>query len=198
MAYGIAAVLGVPFISSGLVYRLVTLTALENSVDITSQEMLLAMLQQHELQFEARVSGNAVFLDGAAVTSACHSSQVDAAVSSVAQHPQIRAWVNAKIRQLEPPFVAEGRDMGSTVFPDANVKIFLTASSLVRAQRRVGERRQSLSEVQASIEARDAMDAKNSQPAPDAVLLDSSLHSLEETVQQALQIIRQQLGEQPA
>ncbi len=194
VAKGIALALGVPFISSGLLYRLVALAALETNTDAMRQAALLEMLQKHDLRFEARAEGNAVFLNQTDVTALCHSSKVDALVSVVAQHSQIRLWVNTHIRLLEPPFVAEGRDMGTNVFPDAAVKIFLTASSLVRAKRRVSERSRSLAEVQASIETRDAMDAINSAPAQDAILLDSSQLSLEQTVQQALIIIQRKLG----
>jgi CMP/dCMP kinase len=193
VAKGLALALGVPFISSGLLYRLVALAALETNTDASAEAALLEMLQKHDLRFEARVDGNAVFFNQTDVTDQCHSSKVDALVSVVAQHPQIRTWVNTHIRLLEPPFVAEGRDMGTNVFPSASVKIFLTASSLVRAKRRVSERSRSLAEVQASIETRDAMDAINSAPAQDAILLDSSDLSLEQTIEQALTLIKNKL-----
>jgi CMP/dCMP kinase len=193
VAKGLALALNVPFISSGLLYRLVALVALETQTDATSEPALLEMLQKHDLEFVAHVTGNAVFFNQIDVTALCHSSKVDALVSVVAQHPQIRLWVNTRIRLLKPPFVAEGRDMGTNVFPDAPVKFFLTASSLVRAKRRVSERSRTLAEVQASIETRDAMDASNSAPATDAILVDSSELSLEQTVEQALILIKNKL-----
>ena len=193
VAKGLALALGVPFISSGLLYRLVALAALETQTDATTEVALLEMLNQHDLQFVANVLGNAVFLNHTDVTTLCHSSKVDALVSVVAQHPQIRLWVNTHIRLLEPPFVAEGRDMGTNVFPNATVKFFLTASSLVRAKRRVSERSRSLAEVQASIETRDAMDAINSAPASDAILIDSSNLNLEQTIEKALTLIKNKL-----
>ncbi len=193
VAKGIAVTLNIPFISSGLVYRLVAFTALETNTQATSQTALLEMLNTQELRFEARVSGNSVYLNNTEVTNQCHSSRVDILVSVVAQHPEIRAWVNNKIRLLEPPFVAEGRDMGTNVFPNASIKIFLTASSLVRAKRRVTERNKTLIEIQTSIETRDAMDAINSIPAVDAKQLDSSHLNLEQTVQLALEFIKTKL-----
>ncbi len=192
VAQGIASALQIPFVSSGLLYRLVALAALKSKTDGTSQESLLELLGA--LRFEARVLGNAVFLDNLDVTTQCHSSSVDALVSVVAQHSQIRAWVNRQIRQLEPPFVAEGRDMGTNVFPSATVKIFLTASSQTRAKRRLAERSKTLAEIQASIEARDTMDAVNSAPAADAMLLDSSHQTLEQTVAQALEMIQKRIS----
>ncbi len=194
VATGMATALNVPFISSGLLYRLVTYAAIHSHTDVHSQDALLAMLEGNQLRFEAKTTGNVVYLNQVNVTAECFSSEVDAQVSVIAQHPQIRTWVNQHIRQLEPPFVAEGRDMGTNVFPDASVKIFLTASSLVRAKRRVAERDQNLAEIQKGIEARDAMDANNSAPALDAMLLDSSELNLEQTVEQTLEFIKTKLG----
>jgi CMP/dCMP kinase len=190
VAKGIASALGIPFLSSGLLYRLVTHVALQTSTDPHSQDSLLEMLATNTLVFEAHPSGNLAFWNGEDVTAACHSSRVDGMVSTIAQHQAVRAWVNATLQRLEPPFVTEGRDMGSVVFPNADAKIFLTASSQVRAERRVSERSQSLEEVKAAIEARDAQDAVNSAPATDALLLDSSQLTLQETVQQALEMIQ--------
>lgn len=190
---GIASALGVPFLSSGVLYRLVTLVALETNTDLSNQAALLEMLAQNTLSFAPQVSGNVAFWNGADVTAACHSSRVDAAVSTIAQHPQVRGWVNKQLQNLNPPFVAEGRDMGSVVFPNAEVKIFLSASSQIRAARRVSERSQSLEAIKAAIEARDAQDAINSAPAKDALLLDSSQLDLEQTVQAALVMIEDSL-----
>jgi CMP/dCMP kinase len=193
VAKGIASALGVPFLSSGLLYRLVTYTALETGTDMSNPTALEKMLHQHELLFEARVSGNLAFWNGEDVTTACHSSRVDDAVSTIAQHPNVRAWVNATLQRLEPPFVAEGRDMGSVVFPDADAKIFLSASSQIRAQRRVSERSQGFLEIKSAIEARDAKDAVNSAPAQDALMLDSSHLDLAQTVEAALEMIKTRL-----
>jgi CMP/dCMP kinase len=190
VAKGIAAALGIPFLSSGLLYRLVTHVALQTKTDPNNQTALLEMLEANTLIFEAHPSGNLAFWNGADVTAACHSSHVDALVSTIAQHSRVRAWVNSALQRLEPPFVAEGRDMGSVVFPNAHAKLFLTASSQVRAERRVAERSQSLEEVKAAIRSRDAQDAVNSAPAKDALLLDSSRLTLQATVEQALEMIQ--------
>ncbi len=189
VACGIALALSVPYVSSGLLYRLATLCALESGTVTDDESALLEMLRQHEFGFEPRASGNVAWLDGADVTSACHSSRVDAVVSAVAQHAKVRDWVNLRIRRIAPPFVAEGRDMGAVVFPDAPIKIFLTASSRVRAERRVSERNQSLKAVQAAIELRDASDLRNTPVALDAFILDSSDLDLEQTIAAALELI---------
>jgi CMP/dCMP kinase len=194
VARGVALALGVPYVSSGLLYRLVALCALETSTDVRSESELLEMLAQNDFGFEPQASGNTAFLNGAEVTSACHSSRVDGVVSAVAQHPRVREWVNSRIRGIKPPFVAEGRDMGAVVFKDAPIKIFLTASSRVRAERRVSERSQSLEVVQAAIEARDASDLHNTPIAPDAFVLDSSELDLQETIGAALDMIELKVG----
>jgi cytidylate kinase len=111
---------------------------------------------------------------------------VDKNVSIVALHPKVRAWVNHTIRALEKPFVAEGRDMGAVVFPDALVKLFLTASSSNRAKRRSFERPEDFLELKQMIEARDAADAINSGASPDAVVIDTDNLSLEEVIAVAL------------
>jgi CMP/dCMP kinase len=189
VARGVALALGVPYVSSGLLYRLVALCTLESGTPADDESALFEMLQHHEFGFEPRAIGNVAFLDGLDVTHQCHSSRVDAVVSAVAQHQRVREWVNSRIRRIAPPFVAEGRDMGAVVFRDASIKIFLTASSRVRAQRRVSERGQSLETVQAAIEARDASDLHNTPVAPDAFRLDSSDLNLEQTIQAALELI---------
>jgi CMP/dCMP kinase len=194
VARGVALALGVPYISSGLLYRLVALCALEMGTDIHNEVALLEMVAHNEFGFEPRASGNTAFLNGAEVTNACHSSRVDAVVSAVAQHLKVREWVNSRIRAIKPPFVAEGRDMGAVVFRDAPIKIFLTASSRVRAQRRVSERSQSLESVQAAIEARDASDLHNTPIAPDAFVLDSSELDLEQTIRAALELIESKVS----
>src|SRR5690606_11112739 len=96
--------------------------------------------------------------------------------------PGVRAWVTERLRELEGPFVIDGRDMGTTVFPDARWKFYLTASPEVRARRRVGERASDLEAVAEAIRLRDEKDAKQSVPAPDAIHLDTVLLSLEAVV----------------
>jgi cytidylate kinase len=186
----VAARLSVPYVSSGLLYRAVTVAALEEDLDPNDENALLKMLERRDVRLEARKEGNRAWLDGREVTDAAHSSAVDAAVSAVAHHPRVRAWVNATIKRLPPPFVAEGRDMGTVAFPDASLKLYLTASPHVRAQRRAAERPEELGAIQAALEARDALDAVNSSPAPDAVLIDTSDLTLEGVVSSALERIQ--------
>ncbi len=190
VARAVAARLGVPYVSSGLLYRAVTVAALEESMNPNDEDALIEMLSRRDVRLETRTEGNRAWVDGQEITNLAHSSAVDAFVSPVARHPQVRAWVNMSIKRLQPPFIAEGRDMGTVAFPDATLKLYLTASPRVRAQRRATERPEEVGAIQAALEARDALDAVNSSPAPDAVLLDTSDLTLEGVVSSALEHIR--------
>ncbi|MEF2279548.1 (d)CMP kinase [Deinococcus sp. YIM 134068] len=177
VASGVARALGVPYVSSGLLYRAATLLGLEAGLSLDDAPALLALLEQHPPRLEARAAGNRVFLIGDLgqrdLTPDLHSSRVDAGVSAVAVLPEVRAWVNAQLRALPEPFVAEGRDMGTNVFPHADAKFYLTASPRVRAQRRAQERPEEVDAIEAALTERDRRDARQSAPAPDARVIDT-------------------------
>ncbi|WP_161883072.1 (d)CMP kinase [Deinococcus alpinitundrae] len=180
VASGVARHLGIPYVSSGLLYRAATLLALEAGTDLSDAPALLALLGAAPLRLEPLPEGNRVVLTSTAalhperdLTADAHTSAVDAGVSAVAQLPEVREWVNAQLRALTPPFVAEGRDMGTAVFPQAQAKFFLMASPRVRALRRVKERPGDLAEVEAALVARDAKDKAQSAPAADAQIIDT-------------------------
>ncbi len=189
VAQGVARALNVPFVSSGLLYRAVTYAALHHQISLENEAEILRMFEQNLLKLEPANDGNRVFLNGRDITELCHSSLVDANVSVVALHQKVRAWVNTQIRALRTPFVAEGRDMGAVVFPDAGVKLFLTASSGVRAKRRTLERPEEFENIKRMIDARDAKDAINSGAAQDAVKLDTDNLNLEEVIAASLKAI---------
>ncbi|AWN22402.1 (d)CMP kinase [Deinococcus irradiatisoli] len=178
VAGGVARALGMPYVSSGLLYRAATLLALEAGTDLGDAPALLQLLERSPLRLEPLPEGNAVFLAGPQgerdLTADAHTGEVDAGVSALAQLPELRGWVNARLRALTPPFVAEGRDMGTAVFPGASAKFFLTASPRVRALRRVKERLDDVDAVEAALIARDAKDRQQSQPAADAHRIDTS------------------------
>ena len=192
VARRVALSLGVPYVSSGLLYRAITVAALEANLDLTDQAGLVSRLQTSDLRFDALAEGNRVWLANRDITEAAHSSQVDANVSKVASHAGVRDWVNTKIRTLPVPFVAEGRDMGAVVFRDTPAKIFLVASPRVRAQRRTLERPEDLETVEAALRNRDGLDSVNSAPAPDAFMLDTSELTLEQVVAGVLERVREQ------
>ena len=192
VARRVALALGVPYVSSGLLYRAITVAALEANLDLEGEPELLGCLNRNEIRLETLAEGNRVWLGTREITDAAHSSEVDANVSKVASHTNVRAWVNAQIRKLPKPFVAEGRDMGAVVFLDSPAKVFLTASPRVRAQRRTLERPEDLETVEAALRTRDELDAVNSAAAPDAFKLDTSHLTLEQVVQSVLSHVQQQ------
>jgi CMP/dCMP kinase len=189
VAQGVAQVLGVPYVSSGLLYRAVTYTALQHQINLEHESEILALLERNDLKLLPKNDGNLAFLNGQDITELCHSSLVDANVSVVALHQNVRSWVNTKIKALQTPFVAEGRDMGAVVFTNASVKLFLTASSTVRAKRRTLERPEEFENIKHMIDARDAKDAINSGAAQDAVVIDTDNLNLEEVIAASLNAI---------
>jgi CMP/dCMP kinase len=137
------------------------------------------------------VGGDVLRIDGEDATRAVQSDAVDAIVSQVAGHPAVRDWVGERLREMPAPFVIDGRDMGSVVFPHARHKFYLDASPEVRAARRVGERSADLAAVTAAIRRRDELDAPQLAPAPDALHLDTGPLTLDEVVAWVLDRLRQ-------
>lgn len=191
VASGVARALGVPYVSSGLLYRAATLLALEAGVPLNDASSLLAHLRAHPLRLEPLPEGNRVWAGERDLTPALHSSRVDSGVSAVAALPEVRAWVDAQLRALPEPFVAEGRDMGTHVFPQAAAKFYLTASPRVRAERRARERPEDVSAIEAALVERDRRDALQSAPAPDAQVIDTGPLTLEEVIGRILASLRE-------
>ncbi|MCS7057714.1 MAG: (d)CMP kinase [Meiothermus sp.] len=187
VARRVAERLGIPYVSSGLLYRAVALLGLRKGA---SPEEIEGHLEQHRLELRPTPQENRIYLDGEEVSAALHSLEVDRQVSAVAQRPGVRAYVNQVLRRIAPPFVVDGRDMGSVVFPQARHKFYLTARPEVRARRRVSEREADFATVLGDILRRDAADQKQSVPAPDAVVLDTSGIGLEEVVEAVLEHLR--------
>ncbi len=189
VAQRVARALDVPFVSSGLLYRAATEVATSAGVDTSDEDAVLRALRAHTVALEPGSAGNRVRLDGRDVSAALHTDLVDANVSFVAAHPRVRDWVSEQLREVPPPFVVDGRDMGAVVFPEARHKFFLTASVQERARRRVGERAADLEAVAAAIARRDALDAKQLEPAPDAHHLDTEGLDLDAVVARVLGIL---------
>ena len=190
VASGVAGALGIPYVSSGLFYRAVTLLALKKQLNldqlIQSPPTILELLKEHQVRLEPLATGNRVWLDGIEVTEQLHASRIDKGVSKVAIIHEVRHWVDTQIKSLPAPFVAEGRDMGTQVFPDTPIKFYLTASARVRATRRSRERPESIPEIEAALIERDKLDQKQSTPAPDAFVIDTSEMTLEEVVEKCV------------
>ncbi|MFC6591740.1 (d)CMP kinase [Deinococcus lacus] len=189
VASGVARALGVPYVSSGLLYRAAALSGLEAGLPLSDARALLAQLGQVPVRLEAHPEGNRVWIGGVERTADLHASEVDAGVSTVAGHPEIRRWVDSQLQALPAPFVAEGRDMGTNVFPAAPVKFYLTASPRVRALRRAQERPEEASAIEAALIERDRQDSRQIVPAADATVLDTSDLSAQEVIDRILKAV---------
>ncbi len=181
-AKAVAARLGIAYVSSGLLYRAAALVALDEGVPLGDEASLLEMLGRHDVRLLPDAQRDRLTVDGVEVAHLLHTDQIDERVSEVARQPGVRAWVTDRLQELKGPFVIDGRDMGTAVFPDARWKFYLTASAEVRARRRVGERANDLGRVEESIRMRDERDVRQSAPAADAVHLDTGPLTLEAVV----------------
>ncbi|GGJ38168.1 (d)CMP kinase [Deinococcus roseus] len=186
VASRVASKLKVPYISSGYLYRAVTYLVYVTQTDPADQDAIVAVLQTHPLTLIPRPEENEVWQGEENYTPFLHTTEVDLTVSEIAQHPKVRTWVTEQLKDLPPPFVAEGRDMGTAVFPHARHKFYLIASPRVRAQRRAKERPEDLESIQAALEMRDREDRVQSRPAEDAHVVETSDMTLEQVVEHIL------------
>jgi cytidylate kinase len=187
----VAERLGFLHVDSGSLYRAATAAILRRNRDASSwtQEDVLKAAEDIELK-TARTSFYPA-LAGRAIEDEIRGTDVTRNVSRVAQMPRVREWVNAKVRAAAQSanVVVDGRDMGTVVFPDAELKIFLIADSRERALRRLRQRgtptsEQLLDDETIRIRERDERDAKQTVPAPDAVTIDTTRLSQSEQVDQ--------------
>ena len=187
----IAEALGVPYVSSGLLYRAATYLADSAGVPFGNEAAIVALLESLAVRLETPAGApNRVTVGGAALDDALlHNAAVDAGVSEVARHPRVREWVDARLRDLGGRFVVEGRDMGTAVFPGAAHKLYLEAPAEVRAARRVGERGTDLAAVAEALRLRDRRDAAQLRPAADAVHLETGDLTLQEVVAAVLRLV---------
>ena len=193
VAQRVAATLNYHYLDSGALYRLVAWRARRSGVDPADEPALAALARSMQPRFEA----GAITLDGADVTDAIRAEEISRAASQVAVHPQVRrALLDLQHRSRVPPgLVAAGRDMCTVVFPDARLKVFLTASVPARAERRHKQLIEkgfssNISDLSRQLAERDARDAQRSaaplKPADDACQLDSSGLTIDEVVARIL------------
>lgn len=185
--------LGYLYVDTGAMYRALTLKALREGVDLSDEAALGHLAEQTEIRLERGSKGNRVYLDGEEVTTAIRQPEVTREVSRVSEVAAVRAPLVAQQRQLAANggVVLDGRDIGSFVLPNADVKIFLTASLAERAQRRLLELQSrgydlSLEQVMAELERRDAYDSGRAvaplTQAVDAHLVDTTGLTIPEVV----------------
>lgn len=197
----IARRLGYLYIDSGAVYRAVGLKALNSNTPLEDKESVARIARSSNIKLEGDPDHLKVFLDGRDVTAEIRLPDVSRAASIVATIPEVREAVVEKLREMSRAggIVMDGRDIGTRVFPDAQVKIFLEASLDVRARRRFEEERAagrdaSFEQVKAELEERDRRDReRDATPlvrAADALLLDTSAMPLDRVFDLVLEIVK--------
>ena len=193
VARGVAAALGITYLDSGAMYRCVALAALERGADLDDPEQVAAIAAPLRIGF----ADGAVRLDGRDVSRQIRDPRVSAAASRVSVHPQVREAMVARQRELigAGDYVAEGRDIGTVVSPDAPLKVFLNAAAPERARRRArqtGEDPEAVLVAQGRRDARDrAREHGALRAAEDAVAVDTTNLRLEEVIARVVELARQ-------
>ena len=200
----VAKKLGYLYIDTGAMYRSVTWAVLHNHIDVNNQKAVEALLPELDLTMEASDDSCKVFIAGQDVTDFIRTPQVNNAVSIVASYKGVRQYLVERQRLMAEAggVILDGRDIGSVVLPNAELKIYLTASVEARAMRRYFEvkgtvNEQTLEDIKDSVMQRDDMD-KNRKESPliqveDAVLVDSSEMTFDETVEHILHLVQERI-----
>lgn len=189
----VAQQLGWHLLDSGALYRLTALAGIDRGFDLNDEVAVASCARALAVAFKIVEDGVVIELDGRDVTTRVRSEEAGMGASAVAALPAVREALFDRQRQFcqAPGLVADGRDMGTTIFPNALVKIFLTASAEARAERRAKQLIQlgesvSLPRLLEDIKARDERDSARSasplKPADDAILVDSTALSIEQVV----------------
>jgi cytidylate kinase len=188
-------------LETGAMYRALALKAIDNDLAFDEEAPLLELAAQTRIRLEPQLEGNRVLLDGMDVSRRVRDGDVTAAASRVSVHPSLRAWMVEQQRHLGEAggVVMEGRDIGTMVFPDAEVKIFLDAAPEVRGNRRFRQGSPAVAAmpeeaILKELKERDARDRNRAEsplrPAEDAVILDSTAMTLDEVLKAAEEIVR--------
>ncbi|MGF1643222.1 MAG: (d)CMP kinase [Thiotrichales bacterium] len=196
--------LGWHWLDSGALYRILGLQATRAGVDLDAVDALRALCGALQVGFEERAGEPIVLLSGEDVTAELRTERAGEAASRVAAHPGVRAalldWQRGYC--VAPGLVADGRDMGTVVFPGADLKVYLTASLEERARRRYNQLKQqgfevSIDDLLRDIAQRDARDTQRAvaplRPASDAVVIDSSKLTIDEVLQEIAALVAARL-----
>ncbi len=202
---GLSAQLGWHLLDSGALYRAVALAAARSGIDLDDGSRVAELVPGLQIRFSREQGGVEpirTWLGGTDISAEIRTEECGAAASRVAAHREVRAGLLTQQRAYRqaPGLVADGRDMGTVVFPDAGLKIYLTASVEVRAERRLKQLKQkgidvSLRRLFADITERDARDqgrvVSPMRPADDAVILDTSNRDADAVLAEILELVRQ-------
>ncbi len=200
----LAKKLGFQLLDSGAIYRVLALAAIHHGVDTESEDALVPLATHLDVQFIAEGDLVKVILEGEDVSGELRKEETGMAASKVAALPRVREALLRRQRafESEPGLVADGRDMGTVVFPDAQAKIFLDASAEERANRRLKQLQDKgldvkFADLLSEIQERDDRDRNRPvaplRPAEDALVLDSTSMTIDEVVEKALQYIESKL-----
>jgi cytidylate kinase len=202
VARGVADALGLEVLDTGAMYRAVTLLALERGLDLRDGDTIARVAETTAL--ELGDPPGSVRLDGRDVSGEIRGPGVSAGVSTVSAHPAVRTLLRSRQRKWAEERgggVVEGRDIGTVVFMDAPVKVFLTASDDERARRRhrdeeAAARPADIDAVRDAVERRDALDHQTTplEPAPDAVVIDTTGRQVDDVVKEIVERFESSLG----
>ena len=203
IASRLARKLGYVNLESGAMYRALALKAIRNDIGFDDESALLDLAERSKIELQPRIDGNRVLLDGGDISARIRERDVTEAASKVSIHPRVREWMVARQREMgaQGGVVMEGRDIGTKVFPHADVKIFLEADPAVRVERRVKQRDAAPEQapaIAAELLERDYRDSTRSAsplvPAEDAVILDSTHLAIDDVVARAEELVRKARG----
>lgn len=200
LAKGLAKHYGYVYIDTGALYRTVGLAVMEQGIASDDAERIAALLPFLNISMRLEDGGNAVYLDGRRMGSELRTPECSKYASDVSKIPQVREFLLETQRGIarENNVIMDGRDIGTVILPDAQVKLFMTATDEARAQRRYKEliaagKEVTLQEVKDDMAWRDANDSSRkiapAVPAEDAIMFDNSSLTVEETVAEAVRII---------
>jgi cytidylate kinase len=195
VAQRLAERLGFRYLDTGAMYRALTWLAISRSVPLAQGDRLGELADEYPVTFDEQ---RRVRIADTDVTSSIRKSDIDRMVPVVARHPQVRQVMRARQRELadDGNVVIEGRDIGTVVAPDAEVKVYLNADREIRAKRRMAERPEIGADVLATdLRVRDQRDAARTLPAEDAIQIDTTDLDVEDVVDQIEQLVR---ARQPA
>jgi cytidylate kinase len=195
VARRLAERLGFRYLDTGAMYRAVTWLAMREGADLSEGDLVGRLAADHPVELDEQ---GRVTIGGTDVTAAIRQSRIDRLVPVVARHPEVRAVMRERQRELaeQGDAVVEGRDIGTIVVPDAEVKVYLIADSAVRAQRRQAERPDIGADALATdLRLRDESDAARMRPADDAVEIDTTDLQVDEVVARIERLVRER---QPA
>jgi len=205
ISHAVARELGFHFLDSGALYRLLAYAAQQRGIALDDETALAELAGKLDIRFPAEGNTDTVLLDGQNVGGDIRTEAAGAGASKVAALPAVRAALLQRQRDFRqaPGLVADGRDMGTVVFPDAEAKFFLTASSQERARRRFNQLKEKgkespFEEILADIEARDARDSSRSvaplKPAEDALTIDTTSLDIPTTIERVLDSVKIRLN----